>query len=552
LARRERERGRERAPGRAAASRDGEPDGLGGLVYAALYAAYLGTLWLVYAPALSGPFVSDDIHYVAANAYVHGLSLENVWAIVQPYGPATVAVVNYSPVQLLMHATVWEFWGAETTAHHLLNLGFHAAASLLLLPLLRRSGLPPAAAYAGSLLFLLHPANVEAVAWISQLKTNAALTLALGAALALPRHRFVSALLFGAALLAKANAAAVLPFAFWLEWVRTRRLDRTSLLIWTGLFAAFALVEFTAHQRAGAAEATLHQTPAVLLRTMAGLAARYAALGYSGFGTSAFHEPEPATSWLDPWWLASLPLLALLGWRLVGGLRHGRAEAGYWLLALVSFGPVSQIFPFLYPFADRYLYFILPGLLGGALFAGREWLAAAPEARRARLGHVALALGLLLCGFFAIESRARAGIWRSPALIVADAAKHYPNGVSARLLRAKAAARLGDAEAAVAELRGAVARGYNRFEQLQTDPAYAPIRHTQVFRSLIREIASGWIEAGRAWQDPTQGELRKLASAHAARGERDRAVELLRQALARGGPLDAAIRADLGRLGAAP
>ena len=65
-------------------------------------------------------------------------------------------------------------------------------------------------------------------------------------------------------------------------------------------------------------------------------------------------------------------------------------------------------------------------------------------------------------------------------------------------------------------------------------------------------MAGSWIEAGRRWSDPTQGELRKLASAHAVRGEREEAVARLRQALARGGPFDAAIRDDLSRLGASP
>ena len=56
----------------------------------------------MYGPALEGPYVSDDIHYVAANPYVHELSASNLWTILQPRGAATIAVVNYSPVQLLL------------------------------------------------------------------------------------------------------------------------------------------------------------------------------------------------------------------------------------------------------------------------------------------------------------------------------------------------------------------------------------------------------------------------------------------------------------------
>jgi len=517
-----------------------------------LFAAYLGVLGVVYARALEGPFVSDDIHYVAANPYVHGLSLENFLVILKPWGPATIAVVNYSPVQLLLHATVWELFGAELFWHHALPLAFHAAGSVLLLPLLLRSRLPLPAALLGSLLFLLHPANVEAVAWISQLKSTAGLALGFGAVLAQPRRPWLALALFALALLTKANAAVVLTLAFWLEWCRSGTLRSRWLVAWLIVLAAYSWIEFSAHQRSGAAEATLHQTPAVLLRTIAALAARYLAMASTSLGLSTFHEPEPARSLFDPWWLASLPLLAGLGWRTLHVARARREEAGWWIFALVSFGPVSQIFPFLYPLADRYLYFILPGLLGGTLCALHDLAQRLPDARRRIAGRVALAVGLALCALFAVRSAERAALWRSPALLLADAARNYPDGVSANLSRARTAAQQGDAAATSQALRAALRRGFNRFEQLSLDPVYDPVRDTAPFRAVLRDMAAVWIEAGKAWEQPTQGELRKLASAHAVRGEDEQAVRLLRRALERGGPFDAAIRDDLRQLGAAP
>jgi hypothetical protein len=519
---------------------------------ALLAAGYLGLLFALYARALSGPFVSDDIHYVAANPYVHGLSLANLRAILVPWGPATVAVVNYSPVQLLLHATVWQLFGADVFWHHALSLGFHAVASALFLPLLLRSGLSLPAAALGSLLFLLHPANVEAVAWISQLKSTAGLAFGFGAVLAHPRRPLAALALFALALLTKANAAVVLPLAFWLAWCRDGALRPRWLGAWLLLFAAYAIVEFSAHQRSGAAEATLHQTPFVLLRTMCALAARYLAMAASGLGLSTFHEPEPARSLLDPWWLASLPLLALLGVRLLATARARRPEAGWWAFALISFGPVSQLFPFLYPLADRYLYFILPGLVGGALCALQDAAQRLPAPRRRIAGRLGLALGLSLCALFAARSVERAALWRSPFLLLADAARNYPDGVSANLSRARTAAQQGDALASARFLRAALARGFNRFEQLAGDPVYDAVRDSAAFRGVLRDMAAVWIEAGSAWKDPTQGELRRLASAHALRGEREQAVALLRRALERGGPFDAGIRDDLAALGASP
>ena len=78
------------------------------------------------------------------------------------------------------------------------------------------------------------------------------------------------------------------------------------------------------------------------------------------------------------------------------------------------------------------------------------------------------------------------------------------------------------------------------------------MRDSARFAGVVREMAAVWIEAGRGWTSPTQGELRRLASAHALRGERDDAVALLRRALAQGGPFDAMIRDDLAGLGASP
>jgi hypothetical protein len=546
MARRRAERRREAARAVAAPA----PPGVSAGACVLLAFAYLGALLALYARALKGPFVSDDLHYVAVNPYVHGLSWENVRAILSPWGPATVAVVNYSPVQLLLHATVWQLAGPEVLWQHVLSIAFHAVASALLVPLLLRSGVSRAGALLGSLLFLLHPANVEAVAWISQLKSTAGLALGFGAVLAHPRRPWLALVLFALALLTKANAAAVLPLAFWLSWSRDGEIRPRWLAAWALVFACFALVEFTAHQRSGAAEALLHHTPFVLLRTMAALAARYLVMSATTLGLSAFHEPEPAYSLFDPWWLASLPLLGLLGWRTWQVARARRPEAGWWLFALISFGPVSQLFPFLYPLAARYLYFILPGLIGGSLCALGDLAERVPAPRRALAGRAALALGVALCALFAVRTVERAALWRSPFLLLADAARHYPEGVSANLGRARTAAQSGDADATATALRAALARGFNRFEQLTSDPVYDPVRGSAAFQSVLSDMALVWIEAGRGWDSPTQGELRRLASAHALRGERDEAVALLRRALAEGGPHDALIREDLAALGA--
>ena len=93
---------------------------------ALLAGAFAALALVVYAPALGGPFLSDDLHYVATNPYVHELSLENLVAILDPTSPATVFVVNYAPVHLLLHALTWQVVGEHTPAYHVVNVLLHA------------------------------------------------------------------------------------------------------------------------------------------------------------------------------------------------------------------------------------------------------------------------------------------------------------------------------------------------------------------------------------------------------------------------------------------
>jgi hypothetical protein len=483
---------------------------------------------------------------VLENPYVHSLAPENLLAMLSPTGGASVAVVNYAPVQLWLHAVAWYAFGPDPLGHHVLNVALHALASLLLAALWLRAGLSLPAALLGGAAFLLHPANVEAVAWISQLKSSSALVLATGSLLAFERRPALGTALFGAALLAKPTAAFALPVAALLARARHRPLPWLWLGVGAALFAAFAVAEFSLHQRSGAAEARLAEIPFVLARSSLALALRYLVMAATSLGVSAFHEPEPVRSLLDPWWLLSLPVLVLLGWRAVGALRRREPESAFWVWALVSFAPVSQIFPFLYPMADRYLYFILPGLIGAALFAGGELLARpASPAARARARRAALALGVLALGCFALRSAERARLWRQPVWLLADAAAHYPHGVPASLLRAQRSAQAGDAQAAVAALRAAMARGYNRFQQLLADPALAPVRDHPSFQALVREMAAGWIATYARKGELTQLELRTVAGAHFARGEYRDAARLLERALEVGGPTDAEVQAEL-------
>jgi tetratricopeptide (TPR) repeat protein len=509
----------------------------------AIHAAFVALALAVLQPALSGPFVSDD-HLYLGHPYTSELSLANAIAILDPFGPAKLHTANYEPVHLGLQVLERQIFADATLGYHCVNAWVHALVATLLVALWTRSRIPLAAAVLAAAFFAVHPANVEAVAWISQQKTTVSVALALGALLALPRHGLAATALFALALLTKASAAFALPMAAGFAWAAGRVEGGRSLLwlgAWALLLAAYAVPELASFEHLGRARAEALSDPWVQLRTIGATGARYLAMAATGYGVSAYQEPEPARSPFDPWWLASLAAAALLAWRLSTSLRRRSDEAAYWLGALAAFAPVSQLFPFLNPMADRYLYAMLPGLVGGVLCAARDAPVRLPRrARTAAAAGVAAVVAL-----FAGTSFVRASLWRSETLLNLDAARHYPDGGSARFLRARAAAQAGDVAAAVAELRAASLRGVDNFTLLERDPGLAPIRGEPAFQELVREVAGRWIERARERGVATQPELRFLALAHLTRGEVDAAVAAFERALAAGGPQSELVRAEL-------
>ena len=528
-----------------------------------LFAIGIVVSGFVYRAALDGPFVSDDYGYVAHNPLAHGLALENLWPIFDPQGAGVAQTVNYAPLHILLHASVWEISGADTRGHHLANVVLHVVVSVLLVAFFLRTGLPRLAALAGGLLFLVHPANVEAVAWIFQLKTVASMGFALAALLWVRARPAVATGLFALAVLTKISAAFALPVALVLAWTdarppRFRRVDWAVFATWTALTLVVAYFGWQAAQRGGLGEADVGRDAFVQARTVCALAARYVAMATTTRGLSTFHEPAPAESLLDPWWLAGLAGLAFSAWRVLASLRVRSREAVYWSFAASAWLPVAQIVPFPFPLADRYLYTILPGLIGLVLLAALRGIEVGtriardvrPEAASARARAVAVAVAVCLAfvALFAARAADRARLWNSGALVVADAATNYPDGSLALLLSATAAARREDAAATALHLRELFERGYVHYGMILADPAFARVLREPEVRAVVGDMAGWWTRRARELEDPTQDELWRFAQAHLFLGETARARELLERALALGGARAELLRAELARL----
>jgi tetratricopeptide (TPR) repeat protein len=170
----------------------------------------LGTAAL-YWPITHHPFIHfDDDQYIVGNPHVtSGLSATNlVWAF------TTSEQANWHPLTWLSHQADCALFGVNSGAHHLVNLLYHVANTLLLFMFLRSAtGALWRSAFVAAL-FAWHPMHVESVAWASERKDVLSTFFwllamlaylgyarsATGGAPAAPRNRVRAALFYAAAL----------------------------------------------------------------------------------------------------------------------------------------------------------------------------------------------------------------------------------------------------------------------------------------------------------------------------------------------------------------
>jgi tetratricopeptide (TPR) repeat protein len=168
----------------------------------------LAAVLAVYASAFGGSFQFDDFNVIVREPAVHSLG---AWWHSMP---------GIRPLLKLSYALSWVAGEGSPLAFHAINVALHAANVLLVWAVLRElwsrmgAGEADLAAFAGALLFALHPAHTEAVTYISGRSVSLMAFFYLASVLAYLRGapRWLSAALFAAALATK-EIAVTLPAA---------------------------------------------------------------------------------------------------------------------------------------------------------------------------------------------------------------------------------------------------------------------------------------------------------------------------------------------------
>ncbi|KAF0218775.1 MAG: hypothetical protein FD174_2558 [Geobacteraceae bacterium] len=399
--------------------------------------ALLAVTAVVYGRALGHEFLTnwDDHLYVTGNRAAQGFSPEHLRMAFTRFFAG-----NYAPLQIISYMADYSIWGMRPVGYILTNILLHTANALMVYWFAFRLTRRQAGAAFAALLFLVHPVQVESVAWISQRKNLLAMFFFLVAFLLYvsyaERRRQRGGLLylgsvaaFVLALLVK-SAAVVFPPALVVydlcfevagEW-KKRLPEKLPYAVAALAVAVLAMISQSPEYHGGRVPYHGGSLWATVL-TMLPVLARYLAMMFWPAQLSAMYAP-PVKNGIDAAVAGAFGLVILLA---IGGIllyrwKRGRVLFFGYSLFFLGFLPVSQIVPLVTLMNDRYFYFPMFGaaLAGGGLLAlslEKAWSA------KGKVLAVVLGLWVVLLSWFAYE---RVGVWQNSVALWSDAVAKIP------------------------------------------------------------------------------------------------------------------------------
>ncbi len=501
---------------------------------------FAGLIALAYGASLGNEFVFDDAIFMERDPRVRSLTearrllVEPLWGFSDQPGQRTTHQY-YRPLQQfpLVLSNVL-FAGAPWPAH-LISLLLHLANVWLLYRLLARLGAGDLLAFALVSLFAVHPANSEAVLWVSDVAGLGATACTLGAVLvhasrlAWWRAPLLVAPLGLAALWFKESGILLPLFLLTLDMLvrpSARGTARAALVADFVALGGATAIYFDLRYRAlgGALPGidALELGPAELLINAVALLPSYLRALLWPFDLNMYHDFAPARGMGDPRFVGGLLLmLAALSVTVASWRRRPRLALGL-VWAGIAVAPHLLVrWPKLNVFAERYLYMAMIGLAVAALASVRyARVFPAPTIRRIAM----TAWGALIVLFVTVD-RARTREWHDEVAIYtktltqSERAELVRNNLSLRYLTL-----------------GQPLQGIPIHERLlQIDPDFPSGWHNLGLLRLAagdHRAAQQAFEQGRAREPRNAATLLNLGYTHDLLGEREQAVRFYFEGLA--------------------
>jgi len=333
----------------------------------------------VFSPALHGDWLMDDDLYLTQNPLLNDPArLWKIW-----FAPGSLT--EYYPIEASAQAVQWHLWHMNTLGYHLTNLILHILGALLVWRLLAKFKLR--LAWLGGVLFAIHPAVVESVAWISEFKNTLSLPfflLSMGAWIdyeerGRPRDYFLALGLFLVAMLCKISMAPFPLVILLYAWWKRDRVGWSDLKAAAPFFAVsllLGLITVLAGNWFREAHLQSAANPQI-----GGFLARVALAGMSIlFYFSKCIWPSEMLPIYPKWPVDPHSLISFLPWPVLAGVicwlwirraswgRHALLGLGFFLINLTPFIGLNSVTYMGFTWVmDHFLYLPLIGLIGLAV-----------------------------------------------------------------------------------------------------------------------------------------------------------------------------------------
>lgn len=380
----------------------------------------------------------DDQAYITHNPAIRGFSFENLKTAFTGY-----YVGNYAPLHILSYMIDYALWGLNPFGYVIANITYHYISGVILFFLLIRFGFWKWGAFLGAAIFLVHPVQVESVAWISQRKNLLAMLFYL-----LSFHAYLSycendgnshrkwyyvwsVISFSLALLAKSVAVIFPVMLIMYDWLipPVRRdfkayRDKIPYFVAAVIFAVVAMISQGGTNGGGRIEYPPNSL-VVLPLSMLPVLVRYLNLLICPLPSlqSIMYFPT-LRSEID--FVVMMSFCVLFGLVAVGAYLYRKNQKCMFWYALFFLGliPVSQIIPLVTMMNDRYLYFPMLGVAG--------LVAQLSGYLRGQVGMkvwgktlLVLSAGILIT--LSVASHIRGKVWRNSISLFSDAVAKSPN-----------------------------------------------------------------------------------------------------------------------------
>jgi protein O-mannosyl-transferase len=401
--------------------------------------------------SLDGQFVYDDRLQVLRNPTINQLAniprmfVQSVWQFLNQADKAA-AGPYYRPLFNIALIVNYALFGLQTVGWHLVSLLIHLAVVVLVYRLARRWEVGRETALAAALLFGLHPAHSESVAWVAALPDPLAALFILSALLFYERHYHgqgrsraalgASIALAFAAMLSKEVAVMLAVFIFVRELLdrapgeplaatmmqAAKRAAPDFAVTALYIVMRYAVLGFLRQDDPTSAPVS----PFEVLITIPSVMLAYARMLFAPYPLAVVYGNKYVESVTDPrFWGAALAVAAILmaaAW-LVRGSVVGRRALAFTILFILPVLNLKAFRPQESLLHDRYLY--LPSVGFCLLLAiAIGWLAARVAERRRQVFIAATAVIALV--FFVLTFNQNL-TWQSEAAMTGNALRVTPD-----------------------------------------------------------------------------------------------------------------------------